>query len=300
MAEVIDLREFSDDSFVIHFGGERHGIDAATFAQALLGFTEAMRSINRELNPGYELDVVIEAVGPGSFRARLRAVKRAAGNLFSTQTVSGTIILGLLVNFIYDKVFPSEPTIIVNTDAVIVDYNGKQVVVTKEAMEAKKRIEKNTELNRHVAETIEVLERDPEVTSFGITKELDDPKPAFEIPRALFPTVVAATRPPDDVKNQTVDVEATLTVIKAILQRSSRKWEFYWNGHAISAPIRDDTFFDRLVARQISLQHGDTFSALLRIHQVRDEMTGAWVNRAYEVLKVYEVIARRDEQWGIF
>ncbi len=105
MTKVIDLRDLSDDSFVIHFGGERRGMDATTFAQALTGFTEALRSINRELEPGYDLDVIIEAVGPGSFRARLQAVKKSAGNLFSVANICGAVgglTIGVLSTIITD------------------------------------------------------------------------------------------------------------------------------------------------------------------------------------------------------
>jgi hypothetical protein len=304
MAEVIDLREFSDDRFVIHFGGERGGMDATTFAQALTGFTEALRSINRALEPGYDLDVIIEAVGPGSFRAQLRAVRRSAENLFSAKTtgfVAGNIALGVFTNLVYDKMFPDDPPAIhVTVDGVKVEHKGTTIIVSKDVFEAKKKVENNPTVKRHIAETLEAVDRDPLVTSLGITKSLDDPEPAFEIPRALFPNIVRATRPPEGVKDRTTEVEAQLTVKTAILERSKRKWEFYWNGHVIWAPIDDRTFFDRLLALQISLQHGDTFNSILRIRQVRDEMTGAWKNKSYEVLKVFDVVHRRGQQPGMF
>jgi hypothetical protein len=303
MADVIDLRDFSDDSFVIHFGGDRRGMDATTFAHALTGFTEALRSINRELEPGYDLDVIIEAVGPGSFRARLRAVKKSAGNLFTATAavgLAGGITVNILSSLIYDKMFPDDPPkITVNVDGVTVEHSGTTIIISKEVFEAKKKVEKSAPVKRHIAETLEAVNRDPHVTSLGITRKLDDPLPEFDIPRTLFPTIIAATRPPEDTKDRTIEVEAQLTVKTAILERSRRKWEFYWNGITIPAPIADPTFFDRLIALEISLQHGDTFSSILRIRQVRDELTGAWKNKSYEVRKVFDVIHRRGEQPGI-
>lgn len=304
MAEIIDLRRFNDDSFVIHFGGAGQGIDATTFAQALTGFTEALKSINRELEPGYDLDVIIEAVGPGSFRARLRAIKKSAGNLF-TVAAAGTIVGGIAINvlsaIITQKMFPDEPAkIMVSADGVTIEHKGATVIVSRDVFEAQQKVEKSAPVKRHIAETLEAVERDPKVTSFGITRSLDDPVPTFEVPRLLFPTVITATRPPEDTKAQAIDVEAQLTVKTATLERSRKKWEFYWSGIPIKAPIIDKTFFDRLVALQISLQHGDTFNSILRIHQVRDEMTGAWKNRSYEVLRVFDVVHRRGRQPGMF
>jgi hypothetical protein len=97
VAEIVDIRAFRDDSFVVHFGGREAAIDARTLAQALLGLTDTIRTINREVNPGFEIDIEVDALGPGSFRARLRTVKRSAGNLFSAKGAEA-IILSVLVD----------------------------------------------------------------------------------------------------------------------------------------------------------------------------------------------------------
>jgi hypothetical protein len=271
----------------VHFGGRAEAVDARTFAQAILGLTEALRTINREINPGYDLDVEIDAIGHGSFRARLRTVKRSIGNIFSSKGAEA-IVVSVLGAIIYDLIKPENPPQVhVHTDAVIIEHGGKAIVVPKAAMEAKKRVETNTPVRRQVAETVEVLQRDPEISSFGITRSLEDPEPDIEIPRALFPVVVGqAQLAEEEERERTTEVDAELTVIKAILQRSSRKWEFIWNGIRISAPISDESFFDRLTSGAISLHHGDSFIAVLRIRQVRDSVTGAWVNVSYEVMKV--------------
>jgi hypothetical protein len=71
MAE-IDLSNFIGDEFVFHFGGRPNEVDAYTFANSLLAFSEAIREINQQANPGTKLEIVIEGLGHGSFRAKLK------------------------------------------------------------------------------------------------------------------------------------------------------------------------------------------------------------------------------------
>jgi hypothetical protein len=48
----VDLREFDDSSFVLHFGGAAGEVDALTFGSALVSISGALQAINQEINPG--------------------------------------------------------------------------------------------------------------------------------------------------------------------------------------------------------------------------------------------------------
>jgi hypothetical protein len=293
----IDLREFREESLVIHFGGETGQIDALTFGNALISVAEALRAINHEVNPGYALEIRIEAIGPGSFRATLRTAKRSLKNLFSGESFRA-LVIGIFATFLYDKVFnPDSPPIIkVNDDMVIIEYGDDRVIVPKEVFEKAEKVADNPAVNQHVSRTMEVLESDPSVTSFGITRDLSDPKPLIDFPREAFSVIRQNSSPPARDGRRFTDHDAVLSVHKAVFQRSPRKWEFVWNGFRISAPILDDSFFDRLEAREISIRQGDAYQATLRVYQVYDSMTGTWVNESYEVLRIGNLVSRPPEQ----
>lgn len=293
----IDLRRFEDDGFVLHFGGRAHDVDALTFGNALVSLAEAIREINQEVNPGYSLEIAIEAVGPGSFRARLKTAKRSLRNLFSG-TTARDVIVALFATFLWEKVIDPDvpPTIIVNVDAVVIEHGNDRIIVPREAFEQKQKVDRSPAVNRHVARSMEILENDPSVTSLGITKGIGDPEPLMEFPRELFPLIRQNSAPPAEAGRRYQDHDAVLSVHKAVFERSARKWEFVWSGFKISAPILDETFFDRLEARQISLRQGDAFEATLRVHQVFDGLSGTWLNEKYEVIAVGEVVARGPEQ----
>lgn len=293
----IDLREFDDDGFVLHFGGRTHQVDALTFGNALVSLAEAIRAINQEVNPGYALEIAIDAVGPGSFRARLKTAKTSLRNLFSG-SITRDIVVSLLATFLWEKVINSElpPTIIVNEDSVVIEHGSDRIIISKEAFDQKAKVDRNPGVNKYVARAMEAMENDPSVTSLGIARGLHDREPVIEFSRDAFPIIRSNAVPPPEKGTRHQDHSAVLTVHKAVFERSSRKWEFIWNGFRISAPIIDDTFFDRLESRQVSLQQGDAFEATLRVHQVFDRMAETWLNDWYEVISVGELVARKPEQ----
>jgi hypothetical protein len=78
---IIRLEPF-EDAVVIHFGTEATRINAYTLATTLISVADAAKAANAAINPGYEIEVVVEALGPGSFKATVRTIYHEAGNLF--------------------------------------------------------------------------------------------------------------------------------------------------------------------------------------------------------------------------
>ena len=72
----VDVRKFEGDSIVVHFGGQLTSVDAYTFANSLISFADTVRSINAQINPGQDIDIRLDAVGPGSFKAVIKQVKK--------------------------------------------------------------------------------------------------------------------------------------------------------------------------------------------------------------------------------
>ena len=65
----IDLRELNSDQIVIHFGGALTSVDAYTFGNSLVSLADTIRAINETINPGQNIEIRLDAVGLGSFRA---------------------------------------------------------------------------------------------------------------------------------------------------------------------------------------------------------------------------------------
>lgn len=288
MPTVADLRTLRGDEFVLHFGGRLNEIDAYTFGNSLIAFTDALREINKQLNPDSPIEIVIDAVGTGSFRARLRTAAKKATTIFAPTAVVSGIAIGVMANLVYDKMFPEPINVIVQDDEVIVQHGDDRVIIPRAVYDAKNRLSNPAEVDRHISRGFDVLEEDPSVTDLGITPRIDDKSPAAIIPRDTFGILAAPGLPERADQHWRVTEENTdLTVVRAVLERSDRKWQFVWRGIRISAPIKDQTFFDRLARHEYEFGQGDVLHVLLAIHQRRDDISGAFINEWYEVVRVF-------------
>ncbi len=115
-----DLRPLLDDEVVLHFGGRPREVNAFTFANSLLAFSEALREINQQVNPGSNIEIAIDAVGTGSFRAKLKTKKAKAKGFIKDK--GADLIVTLLAAVIIDKCLGPETKIIVQDGSYIVEH----------------------------------------------------------------------------------------------------------------------------------------------------------------------------------
>jgi hypothetical protein len=243
----IDLRFAPENEFALHFGGRPGEVDAFTFSNALIALSEAIQEINRQINPDFSIEIAIDGVGAGCFRAKLKTTPKSIAGLFKHRYAQ-SILIGLLTTFIGREIWPPDQIrIVVNDDSYIVQQGNDRIVLPKEFQEAERKVTNKPAIAKHVARTFEVLHEDASVTDFGFAMHLHDAKPFSLVPRAHFAVLAAGDgeEGPDDSR-ETHDERTKVTVLKAIFERGARKWQFVWNGVKISAPIRSESFFDRL------------------------------------------------------
>jgi hypothetical protein len=282
---VVDISEF-ENAVVIHFDTDDTRINAYTFASTLVALADAAKAANSTLNVGCEIEIVVEALGPGSFRAFISALYSSSRNLFSNQIVLG-LVLGVLGNYIYERTLAVDDKVVVEikTDEVIIIKGNDRVIVPRKVYDATRRVEKNPQFVKAMTRTFEVVSNDDKVKSFGLVAALDSPPPAIPIPRATLLSMASET--PEDPDNRVVTEQAELQIVKAILKKSNRKWEFVWRGVTISAPVIHERFYVDFFAHEITIAPGDTLDVTLAIKQSKDPDTGIYTNVGYEVVEVH-------------
>jgi len=293
---IIRLDRFEGDAVVLHFGGAEGSIEAYTLAEALVGFTHASLAINAIIDPGSEIEIVVEATGRGSFRTRIRRIKKDYGGLLA---IGGTVFWGVVSNVIYDATLKNDPKpeITVNTDEVIIKHGNDVVIVPRKVHGAAEEAKKNPEVQHGLSRAFAALEADKSISDFGITGSLADREPLVRIPRAEFPKLINLHEllPHDPPEERTRSERARLVVLKPWLIHSRRKWSFEWNGIPISAPIRDPSFLDRLDRREILFGSGDALDVEIVYRQHFDPSLGLYVNDAnsFVITRVIQAIPRR-------
>jgi hypothetical protein len=295
MADAISLYELRGDSVVIHFGGETGSIDAYTFAGALIGLTQTAYAISLTVDPGHEIEIRLEAIGPGSFRARLRRYKKQYGGVF-TRAVEA-VFWGIVANIIYDALIKKDasPRITINTNEVIVETEGRVIIVPRAVHDATQNVKNNPDVQEGLRRTFEPLLRDTNITEFALTSRMDDPDPPVRVPRSEFPRVLAAVSIfQKDTKERTIRETARVVILKAWLNHAKRKWAFEWNGVPVSAPIADQDFLDKLERRELLLGAGDALDVEIAFKQRYDDELGVFVNEpnSFIIAKVVRPVPR--------
>ena len=287
---IVDIAQFQN-SIVIHFDTDDTRINAYTFASTLVALADAAKAANTTLNAGCEIEIVVEALGPGSFRALIRALYSSSRNLFANQIVMG-LVLGVLGNYIYERTLAVDDkvTVEVKTDEVIIQKGNDRVVVPRNVYDATRQVEKNPQFVKAMTRTFEAVATDEKVKFFGLVERMDSPAPAIPIPRSTL--VSLATHTPDDPDSRVITEQAELQIVKAILKKSNRRWEFVWRGITISAPVIHDRFYVDFFAHEITIAPGDTLQVTLAIKQAKDPDTGIYTNLGYEVVEVHGHVPR--------
>jgi hypothetical protein len=280
----INMSEF-EQGFVIHFGGEFKRINAYTLASTLVAFAEAAKSVNSQLNPGYEIEVFVEALGDGSFKTKIKAGYKTLSNLFSVQDLKG-IVLGIIATFIYEHTLTQSHNvqITVQPDEVVIVSDNEKIIVPREVHEKAKELEKSIQFKDKLGKVFESIERDDKITSFGISRTIEQIKPDIHIHREQFATMSAESIIPENSKE--IIQEASIEIVRAILERTKRRWEFVWQGFRIAAPVLDSKFYNDFFAHKITIAPGDILNVKLKILQTKDEDTGIYTNALYEILEV--------------
>jgi hypothetical protein len=290
------LREFEGETVVVHFGGSFQSINAYTFANLLIAFADTARAVSETIDPAQEIEILLEANGPGSFRARVRRLKKGYGGVLSRAVEA--LFWGGVANIIYDAAFktdPKPPQITVNTTEVIIQYGNDKIIVPRAVYDAAQNAKKNPAVEHGIERTFQSLQADERIVEFGLTARIDDPQPLVRIPRTVFPSIVAHTHVLRETSTVRVRTEkARLVILKAWLNHAKRKWSFEWNGVPISAPIVDRDFLDRIERREYLIGAGDALDVEITFKQSFDPKLGVYVNdtNSFLITRVIQHVPR--------
>jgi len=284
--KVVDISNF-EDSVVLHFETENHKINAYTLASTLVAIADAAKAANSTINAGYSVEITVDAIAAGSFRAKITASYKASKDLFSSHVVAG-VIIGVIANYVYERTFSVDDSvnIEIHTDEVIIKRGDEKIIVPRNVYDATREVERNPKFTQAIDKTFQAIGKDKNIGGIGFVKNTEDPKPEVIIPRSA---IISACNVAVEEEGVRIITElAELQILKAVLERGRRKWEFMWQGFKISAPITDSTFYTDFFAHNITIAPGDSLDVKLKIKQVKDEDTGIYKNQSYEIVEIYD------------
>lgn len=286
-----------EDTIVLHFGGEVGRINAYTLATAIVGFADAVKAANSVLNPGFEVEVSVEALGPGSFKTMFRTKYQGSGNLF-TGTDLRAIVLSVVASVVYQHTLApeNEIKIVVNDNHVVVENGSDRVIIPREIFDSIEQVEKSKGFRDGIGRVFQSVEKDVAIKSFGFSPLMTDRGPDIPIPRERFPQLSTITESAN-IRQRELEEITEVQITRAILERSRKKWQFVWRGLRISAPVVDMGFYDSFFAHDITIAPGDSLKVKLKLTQKSDPDTGVWINdpNGYEVVAVMDHVPRGQQ-----
>ena len=132
------------DRFVLYFQTQKHEVNAYALAAAITGLANAIKAANNVINPGYQVEVLVESLPDGSFQTVIKTVFNSAKNIFASEA-SKAIIYGVISAYIYEHYIDNkEPVKIeVSGDLVVVQSGNEKIIIPKTVYDAKKQVEKS-------------------------------------------------------------------------------------------------------------------------------------------------------------
>lgn len=284
--KVIEISRI-DDSVILYFDTKQTRLNAYSLASILVSIADAAKAANATVNPGYEIEIVVEALSAGSFKARISASYKTAKNIFSSQIFAG-VIIGVISSYIYERTLSVDDSIKVeiHTDEVIIEKGDERLVVPRQVYDSARQVERDPKFVQAIDRTFEAIQRDTEIRGFGIIEDESMDRPKFMLPREA---IILASNEVVELDGQREIYEIVeLQILRAILERGRKKWQFMWRGVKISAPITSKAFYDDFFNHNITIAPGDSLEVKLVIKQERDNDNGVYVNKSYEVVEVYK------------
>ena len=105
---------------------------------SLIAISEAIQEINRQVRPEFGIEIAIEGVGPGSFRAKIKTTLKSISGLFKAH--SGNFAVNILAALVFQRLFAETPKIIVRDDLVIMESGSDRIIIPKAVWDAKEKL----------------------------------------------------------------------------------------------------------------------------------------------------------------
>ncbi|SHG64269.1 hypothetical protein [Bradyrhizobium erythrophlei] len=278
-----------DEEILLYFKIAGPGIDAQTFANALLAFDELYRAINASANPGREIEVEFISSDQGSIRTIIRIFQKDTQTLLHAPVT--LLILPILIAVVVTKLMSDTVTIVVDENSYVVEYGSEKIILPKDAAKTVERVDHDAAVRRTVRKFFSIVESDSNVTAVDFRRPIAPNQPVMPIEKNQFATLrdlPEVELPALPKKREEYHSRAPVVVLTAVLEKSKRKWQFLWRGQKISADIRDDSFFEKLANHEYEFGQGDTLTVDLVAEQEINDFVGAYETKTFYITKVHK------------
>jgi len=281
----------------IKFGGDTHEIEANTYINSLLHFTNIVQEVNKGISKDKKIEVKIRANVAGSFIVDLMIMPSdiidGVKQIFSSEHITYASELIKTVSEVYKvakHLFGKKPKNITNDKDESIRIENFEGTVQVFDFRGANIYLNNPNIKEAIAQEFETLESDKNVTSFELLNKNEEP--LIEINQKEFYDLSSSGSTEELTKNERIETVSNANLnISSLDWEFKKKWDFYYLGNKISAKVTDSTFGERIDKGE-RFGKGDTLNAEMEITQKFDESVNSYVNKSYTITKILKHIER--------
>lgn len=277
----------------IKFGGDLHEIDVDLLIESLVSYSSVTQESAAYLSPGIKVNIKIKAPREGSFIILLNLIAGKASDFFTRENVELAseiiVIVGGLYNLKKWIAKNGRPkTVKPNEDESIeISNSNGNITINKNVYNI---YQENPRVRENLRNTFLKLKERDEITDFSI-RDVDSGKDIFQVNKEDFASLSLDDDEIEQKKQEVLKENQELSVFKVVF-KENYKWEFYYQGVKIYAPIEDEDYFGKIEKGEIAFRSGDKLIVNLNIEQVFNESANTFVNDSYHIMKVVKHIPR--------
>lgn len=287
--------------FTIEYSGESE-VDLNSLLTSLLNFGAAIQEIQSKVAPEAKVDVKVKPFGEGSFLVFLSLHASdfiaSLSPLFNKDNLSLVEnILSVFANTLTLKEFlnGSKPKDVVrNEDGQTLTIENNHGQVFQIQTDTFNLYLQNPKIDALYAKAFSAIEKEPNITGLKVkTKQ----KELSKISGSSFQIM---SKPIDDYEGEHKELEKVGVFLQAtkLSFEEGYVWGFVYEGNKITAKITDINFYKRIENNE-RFAKGDTLKVDLKIYQTYDKNLNAYLNKSYEIIKVWEHI-EAPQQYKMF
>ena len=290
--KTLEQSEFDSGELVLHFECAESKVESTSLTDIIAMLSNIIRYINDQVDPGSEINIYVTSFESGSFRVRLKILKKYARK--SAKKISIGVICGVISLLIYD--------------AIILGFGWVNPANEGSEIGADVNQERNKEISEYNELIKSIYHRDLESIGYYIYRvstiifhsrsvyelrvfcDAKDSEPMIHLSKSSCERINKNYRMQTDTQSVTTPHKATILVRAAVFDRPESKWRITYEGLKISARIRDRAFLKQARAGKVSIRANERLEVIINVTEVTNKVSGYVKRREYEIEKVLKFL----------
>ena len=276
--------EFNSGELVLHFSGAENEVDARSLGEIIVHISSIIHRVNRKIDPGSEIRIVVTSFESGSFRAVIEFAKGSAKDILVS------IIGGLIAAAVWDAAGYGIEVMISSAGNTEIEERQKRVTMPPGFKNYIEQISSDKSIHRNIFKIADIVYKNPSVKDLSIflSSRYSDPIVIFS--ESSCQKIIERYNMRAETESFSYKVEKTIQVRSVDFERSDIKWKFTLDNAKISAYILDQEFLKEVKKGHIPIRANERFHVEMNVTETKYVVSGDVKSKEYEIKRVLNLL----------